>query len=812
MVTPGAARSGVCRIPLTPRGLVHQQDLVRLRSVGLFARLDDGWLDAVAADLRIVTLEPDEMLVHQGDVGDELYVVLSGSLRVVLRAERDRDDDGRAVGGTGDTGDTGDTGASGGEPSGGPGREHREELAVLGAGSVVGEIALLTGERRAASVEAVEPCRLVVVPLVVFNRLLADHPDVATALVTEAADRLRRTQLVAQVMHHFADVDRAALQALEPHLSWVNLASGETLFTEGEPGDIAYLLVSGRLRVITGTGEDAKVIAEIGRGEMVGEMALIDDDVRNATVVAVRDSQMVGFPRRAVELLVDHFPKVSFHVARTVLRRAKRPIERAARTGGQRSVALIASTPGVDVRRLGAAISAQLGAFGPVEHLWSDRVDDLLGRAGLAQSRGHEAGDIRLVQWMHELEDRTAFIVYEADAEPSPWTRRVLRQSDHIIHVADATRSCVPGDLELATRRLTEGRLSPQTSLVLVHPAQATRPAGTSAWLDHRPTDDVFHVRRAGTVGGGGAETGFAAADVARLARIIAGRAVGVVLSGGGARGFAHLGALRAINELDIPVDMIGGTSIGAVIATVEALEVPAADRIAVVRSSFDGVLDYTLPIVSLISAKRMTASIVARCEDRHIEDLWLPYFCVSTSLTRCREVIHRRGHLATAVRASVSIPGVMPPVPIDDELLVDGGVLDNLPVEPMRQRNPTGPLIAVDVAPPTISSDRTDYGLSLSGYQVIADRLRRGRRRAYPPLARTMMRSLLLASSRDRDRVVESSLADLYLDVDASACGPLEFTAVERMEQIGYESTRSRLESWATTARRTWRNTECGS
>ena len=414
----------------------------------------------------------------------------------------------------------------------------------------------------------------------------------------------------------------------------------------------------------------------------------------------------------------------------------------------------------------------------------------MLGEDRIAQSEDTDPGSLRLLPWLHDLEDRCRFIVYETDGEPSSWSRRVLRQSDQVLFVVEPGHGAHIDAFEQAAREVLVGRGRPRTALVLLHAPSTTLPRRTSEWLHQRQDDDVHHVR----IGDAG--------DLARVARIMAGRSVSLVLSGGGARGFAHLGVLRALHQLNVPVDLVGGASVGAVIAMLPGLETPIDDMTRIVQEQFHKVFDYTLPVVSVISAKRITETLRATLGDICIEDLWLPYFCVSTSLNRATRVVHRRGSLATAVRASASIPGLMPPVTVDDDLLVDGGVVDNLPVREMRQLNQRGIVIASDVARATEAGMRGSDAEWLSGWNALWSTVRKKGR--IPPLAQTVLRSMLVAANRDRDRAVADGVSDLYLDLDAGDCGPFDFHAVEEAADAGYEAARPQLEAWLAHARPT--------
>ena len=252
------------------------------------------------------------------------------------------------------------------------------------------------------------------------------------------------------------------------------------------------------------------------------------------------------------------------------------------------------------------------------------------------------------------------------------------------------------------------------------------------------------------------------------------------------------------MEELGIPIDMIGGSSIGAPVAGPTAQGQTAAEALDTIRHHFRSLLDYTLPLASLLAGRRITASIERGAASWDIEDLWIPYFCVSTNLTTGQSVVHRRGSAVRAVRASVAIPGVLPPVPEGGELLVDGGVLNNLPIDAMREINPSGPVIAVDVLPPSGPRARADYGLSISGWQLALSRVLPGR--TAPPvlnLANTIMRSIFVGSEGARAEMLREGLADLYLSIEARGVGLLEFDAVEKVAQIGYEASIEPLREW---------------
>jgi predicted acylesterase/phospholipase RssA/CRP-like cAMP-binding protein len=742
--------------------------VARLRDVPMFERIEAGLLEELARDdgVRVVGLDAGQELVRAGAVADEVYVVVDGELEAWTATPED------------------DRGTA---------------LAQLPAGSIVGEIAVLNGGRRTASLRAAGPSEVVAIAGPTFVALLDRAPAVATAVADEARDRLFRTRLARQLATLFPGLagrvasgegaEDGVLDAgiLAAGATRVSLASGQVLFRQGDPAEAAYVVVSGRLRVLDEDDDGPVVVAEIGAGQLAGELALLDDSPRGATLVAARDSELARLTRQEFEALVHRVPSPMLEVTRTIVRRSREPMDpyrRAASDG--LTIGILPLGPGADLDALVAELLPRLRAHGNVDHLTADAVDRSLRIDGIADVGPGEAAGLRLERWLAEREDRTDLLVLQGDGRPSPWNERCAGQVDHIVLVADADADPVVGQAE---RRLLEPRDLPHrhVSLVLLHPADREQPAGTNAWLAVRDVDEHHHVRRGH------------AGDLDRLARHLAGRAVTLVLSGGGAKGFAHLGVVRALRELDVPIDAVAGASMGAPMAAMVAVETPDDELVPQVAALYRRVLDYTIPVTSLVAGKRSVRRIERAAGGRAIEDTWLPFACVSTNLTRSRTVVHRRGDLGTALRASFAIPGVLPPVPYDGELLVDGGVLNNLPLDVARRLNPTGTVIACDVAPVLGPRAKQDYGLSVSGTGVLLRRLTPGLKAPrVPALMATLMRSLMVSAAHARDRDVARGLADLYLLLELRGVGLLDFDDAEPVAQRGYEESLEPIRAWA--------------
>jgi predicted acylesterase/phospholipase RssA/CRP-like cAMP-binding protein len=698
------------------------------------------------------SLASGDVLVAQGDEADEVFVVLAGRLEAVNRSER-----GELVVGS------------------------------VGPGHVVGEVTVIAGGRRTATLRVVEPAEVAVIARPDFERWLVDNPEATDAVSDEARARIDRSQVATMVAELVGDAEPTLVQEVLDQVVWRHLAAGELLFEQGDLADACFFVVAGRLLVSERAADGASVpLAELGRGEVVGELGLLDRAPRSATVRALRDTTLAVFTADVFDGLVTRSPALMLHVARALLTRFRVTPRRAFR----RAAALtIAATGAIDTRPLIDGLVASVARFGTVRHLSSDRVDEFLNRPGISQAPSDNVGVPRLVEFLHEAEVGNDYVVHEADRTLTGWTRRALRQSDRVVVLT----SPAPTSDELAyiDALLDQVRDLEHVSVMLaiVHPVGASRPRGTAQLLRRLRVDDVVHVRER------------SAAHAARLGRLASGNGVGLVLSGGGARGFAHLGVYRAMLEAGVPIDAVGGCSIGAPLGAAMAGETPLDGIVDVVQRQFEHLLDYTLPVVSLVKGQRISASIEAAMGDWDIEDLWLPFYCVSTNLTRSQLEVHRRGSASLAVRASVAIPGILPPVPMGDDLLVDGGVLNNMPFETMRNDRRIDTVIAIDVAPDRGPRAKSDYGTSVSGFRALASAIRPRGGVEYPSLASVLLRSMLVGAVHNQRLSSAQGTIDLLVKLELPGIGLLDFKRVAEVADRGYAASIDTVTEWAALA-----------
>ncbi len=387
----------------------------------------------------------------------------------------------------------------------------------------------------------------------------------------------------------------------------------------------------------------------------------------------------------------------------------------------------------------------------------------------------------RLKNWLSDLEDQYEYVLYRCPAGNSPWSRFAVRQSDIVLMVADADSS--PNDVvwepqTLSIRGTTVGR---RALFLLQRDRHAIHHTGR--WLVGRNLNFHLHI-----------QSGLAS-DVQRAVRVITGKATGLVFGGGAARGLAAMGVYKALVEAGIEIDWVGGTSIGSIMAAVVAAGMSPDEAISNSRQAFKvgkPFSDFTIPVMSLLRGKRMHRLVKARL-DYQIENLPLPYYCISTNLGRGSRNIHELGSLVDAICASAAMPGVFPPVVVEQELAVDGAILDNLPVDIMQQK-PVGRIIAVDFSAPI--PDKVAYAETPSPWAVLRGRwLPFARRYRVPGLTAILLKSTETGTLEEVRRL--GAMADLLIDPHVRQFGMTDVKSFDQVVQAGYQRANELLKNW---------------
>src|SRR5579872_2832217 len=558
----------------------------------------------------------------------------------------------------------------------------------------------------------------------------------------------------------FNGLDWGLIAQIAASAEWLSLPGGSTLFAAGEPSDSMHVVLSGCLGVFSPDSRDRRrFMGRVLAGDTVGEMGLISGRQRSAHVVALRDTELARISSESFHRIFGQHPGAMLRLARLTVDRLEQSQSRSrGPRHGARTFTLLPQSVEVDVAGFATELVKALSRFGRTELVWSVRAES------------HTS------HWFHKIETANDFVVYVADSTPGRWSNLCVRQADALLLVARADGR--PGRwAALSSPR--ESSMAPQRAeLVLLHDETLVRGAA-SRWLADQPNIPHHHV--------------LGPSDVARLARMLTGRGVGLVLSGGGARGFAHIGVVKALREGGVPIDLVGGTSMGGILGAGVAQcwsveELTHRFRRAFVEAK--PLRDYTLPFVSLVSGRKVSRLLSNDFGDVTIEDLPLTFFCVSSNLTTGHTEVHRRGLLWRWLRASVAIPGVLPPVINKGEVLVDGGTMNNLPVDAMRELG-RGPVIGVDVGADrafTTSTDEIDVPLPwqlMSWFRA---------RRQLPNIFQILWRAGMVNSSAMTAAHREKT--DLLLQPPLAQFDMLNWTAFERAIAAGYEYAVRRLEN----------------
>ena len=589
------------------------------------------------------------------------------------------------------------------------------------------------------------------------------------SLAAPSEDTARlRLRKVLQRAPLFADLDPTGMAAVERELTLLVLPGGAPLFRQGEPADAVYVVASGCLGVFRheeeGEATEPVLIAEVPPGNLVGEMSLLSHGKRTRSVAALRDSEVWRLAQTSFNALTAHHPEVLPALMRSVV--ARNALETGKRRRQPRTFAILPSGPDVPAARFAVMLA------------------DALGRIGnQVQMLGPESVD-REPEWFSRCEMDSSFVLYRADPTLTPWTELCLRQADCLVAVRNADNDFptkLPFEVETAQSGAVFHR---RRELVLLHEGHDPRPGSTAPLLAGGLYGHHHHVRID------------IHADIDRLARLLTGHAVGVVMAGGGARAFTHIGVVKALRECGVPIDLVGGTSMGAIVAAGVASRWNDEELDERFRKAFveaNPLSDYTLPLISLFSGRRVTRLLRAAFGEKDIEDLILPFYCMTANLTTSNADMHTVGRLWRWLRASVSIPGVLPPFNEAGEVHVDGGVIDNFPVRAMRRLG-RGITIGVDIDTGGALAAGAGVEEPWSAWQFFRRLVwKRNETLPIPSIVRILLRSALVAST---SRAAEDrGASELLIVPPMNHIDLLDWTSFDAAIELGYRTTMEGLE-----------------
>uniref|UniRef100_A0A669DFF3 lysophospholipase n=1 Tax=Oreochromis niloticus TaxID=8128 RepID=A0A669DFF3_ORENI len=664
-------------------------------------------------------------------------------------------------------------------------REEESRLFVTHPGELVGHLAVLTGEPLIFTVRAQRDCSFLSISKTHFYEIMRVEPKV-----------------VLNVAHAVLKRMSSFVRQIDFALDWMAVEAGRAVYRQGEKSDSTFIVLSGRLRSVI-MKEDGKkeLIGEYGRGDLIGVVEALTRQNRATTVHAVRDSELAKLPEGALRSIKRKFPQV---VTRLIHLLGQKILQQ---VNGPLTGVLALHTPGSKWDAGNQASNLSTVAVLPVSEevpltAFTLELQHALLAIGKKEIWNNAA-------YIHRI------VLYQTDYTLTPWTQRCIRQADCIIIVGLGEQDPTVGELE---RMLEGSAVRAQKQLVLLHREDGPAPKGTVDWLNMRSwISRHLHLACPRRVFSRRSQPKLLElyqrvfekpadrhSDFSRLARVLTGNAIALVLGGGGARGCSQVGIMRALCEAGIPVDLIGGTSIGSLMGALYAedrslsrLRIRAREWAMEMTSVFRKVLDLTYPITSMFSGASFNSGINNVFKSKQIEDLWIPYFNITTDITASAMRVHTDGSLWRYVRASMSLSGYLPPLcdPKDGHLLMDGGYINNLPADVARSMG-AKVVIAIDVGSRD-ETNLTNYGDSLSGWWLLWKRLNPlAEKVKVLNMAEIQTRLAYVCCVRQLESVKSSDYCE-YIRPPIDRYRTLEFGKFDEIAEVGYQHGKTVFDVW---------------
>ncbi|MDF1645480.1 MAG: cyclic nucleotide-binding and patatin-like phospholipase domain-containing protein [Legionellaceae bacterium] len=588
----------------------------------------------------------------------------------------------------------------------------------------------------------------------------------------------------------FSNLSLDVIREISDGFELTYLAGNSVLIQQNDTSDCMYVLMFGFLRAIKIDSDGTeKVIGELSAGSIVGEIGCLFDEPRTASVYTIRDSVLLKMTRAAFNVLLEKHPRIMMGIVRQSVKRLVNP-EKYSPKRDVSCFCLIPAGTYTEIEKFSHIFVEKLSKYGETLLLTQDIIDKIHG-GHLVESSLESANTLSLFQ---ELESKYRFLVYVA-ADKNAWARRCIGQTDKILLIGQYGEDPALGEVEhfLFDKK---NEITPAVELILLFGENAQNPTETNQWFKHRDLSSHHKVRQPYTK------------DLERVVRLITGNALGLVLSGGGSCALSHVGVIRALDEANIPVDYIAGTSMGAIIGGLFAREIDhqtLTEMLVYELEKFQNGLDYTLPIVALIKAKLLDHLLRSSLgEKTKIEDLWQKYFCVSTNISTNELRVHEEGLLWQAVRASISLPGILPAVfDAHQQIFVDGGILNNLPVDSMASRIQGGKILASSIvrrndSPSTLSYEEyTSSGWRLLFKYFLWPKLTRNqedKKKNFVTIASIIQDSMIVGSNNHQEAMIKQ--ADYNIIMDLNQFNMVSFSTIQAIIDSGYQQATQALAS----------------
>ncbi len=575
----------------------------------------------------------------------------------------------------------------------------------------------------------------------------------------------------------FSALDIEVLEGIEFLFTPIELDQDDILFKQGDPSTHFYVLISGTLIAGVVTASGGKFIGSIESGESVGELGALSGEDRTLTVKAAQKSRLLMLSSEEFIKLCNQYPTIILETIKPIINRSQRNIKIISSEKECNYVGIIIQNKKVPIQKIKEKFIKNL----PIDREYAFICDS-------------DLNEDKIVKLLEGYEKKYTSIIAILDSEETALSKIILEKSSTVYLISDTEldKELDPFANEIINSNHYRSRI--KFEHILLHKTPKPFPKNTLTWIDKEKFFQHHHLRIESN------------SDYQRLLRFFSGNAIGLVLGGGGARGWLHIGVLKALHESKIPIDAIGGTSIGALVGACYLSSLGNFDDLLTKFKYINlksgppfSIKDFTFPMISFLNSGRITECIKVTCENLLIEDLWQSFFCVSSNASTFKEHLHRSGLLFERIRASIAIPGILPPMVIDSHLHYDGALCNNLPVDIMRNIvGAKGKIIAVAL---------TNYGSKCGDYDFppvlrFKDVLMRKfklKKPAYrfPPFFDTFY-NVLTFSSCTRTRENEA-FSDIFINPDINNYSMLNLKKHQETEllQYGYRELIEALGNW---------------
>ena len=637
----------------------------------------------------------------------------------------------------------------------------------------------------------------------------------------------------------FSSLSSSERQLIAERISFKEYRKGEIIYQEGAPADAFYVVVLGRVVIYTQDKQGNETLLEyLHRGKYFGIISLLTGEPHSVTAKAINDCLLLIMEKDVFDFILKKIPQLAIDLSRTLSRRLKRKDIHQKTIFESMAISIFSSysQAGKTIYALNLALSLAREThksviildIAPVDRIHSlprrleiegsYRVFDLSSgqtvtprlikdfilkdRFGIdlitfCYQPQDESCAKRLADVLSLLVNDYHYIILDLPSEMDRGIFDMLNQSD-LIHILTSPE---PVDLKrtssLIRRLKTDFNFHEDKIKVIINEYKASR-------LTYEEQVELLNHPIFATL----AKIEFQASDkmvleepdseyakaIRRIARRIGDCLVGLALGVGVAYGFCHIGVLKVIEEEKIPVDVISGSSVGALIAGLWATGKGSEEILEIITQEFKkpkyiwGLVDLTFPIFGFIKGNKLHRFLKKYLGNKTFYDVKLPLKIITSDVKRKETVILEKGLLVDAIMASCTMPGVFMPFKFKQSLLFDGGVINPLPTEPLFKMG-IRKIIAVNVTP-----SREDV---LKQYEKIKN-VEPSSGQYYQKKLKTNILDIIFSSVEVMQSELagrEAQLADIVLHPDTSGLYWLELHRAGEFAQRGEEEARKKLD-----------------